>query len=235
MAVTDLNDRGDEELIVGYVPTFRHVQDWQQAFRQQHATSAGSVVRRVIWEQEANRRCRLLVDVAECRTSRDAQSRLTDITLDSNCQFAAGPDRFGRGALVHPEGTPRSVYLIRANLMIWVLSCGGAYVDVLSCADRILADLNPTAPPEADEDLVLTREADNPEAPGAICLSAASRWERGEWAWLKFTAAGGTLARAMEGDRLVVWPAPGQPEVSVRGWVIEPGRKTYRGQYIHKS
>jgi hypothetical protein len=233
--VTDLNDRGDDELIVGYVPTFRHVQDWQQVFRQQHATPAGSVVRRVIWEQEANRRCRLLVDVAECRTSSDARSRLKEIALDSNFQFAPGPDRLGPGALVHPEGTPRSAYLIRANLMIWVLSCGRAYFDVLSCADRIVADLTPSAAPEADEDLVLTREPETPDAPGAICLSAAPRWERGEWAWFKFTAQSGTLARAMEGDGLVLWPAPGQREVSVRGWVIEPGRKTYRGQYIHKS
>lgn len=231
MDVTDLNDRGDDELIVGYAPTFRHVQDWQQVFRHQHGTDAGSIVRRVIWEQAGNRRCRLLVDVAECRTSSYARSRLNDIKLDSNFQFAAGPQRFGSGALVHPEGNPRSVYLIRANLMIWVLSCGREYFDVLACADRIVADLNATAPPDADEDLVLTREPDNPEAPGAICLSAAPRWERGEWAWLKFTAEGGTLARAMEGDRLMLWPAHGQPKISVRGWVAEPGRKTYGGRF----
>ena len=235
MAVTDLNDRGDEELIVGYMPTFRHVHDWQQVFRQQLATSAGSVIRRVIWEQAANRRCRLLVDVAECRTSSDARSQLAETMLDSNVQFAPGPDRLGPGALVHPEGTPRSVYLFRANLMIWVLSCGREYFDVLSCADRIVADLSQPAPTEAEEDLALTREADHPEAAAAICLSAAPRWERGEWAWFKFTAQGGTLTRAAEHDRLLLWPASGHREIKVRGWVMEPGRKTYGGQFIHTA
>ena len=234
MDTRPLNDRGDDELIVGYAPTFRQVEDWQQVFRHQHATSAGSVVRRVIWEQEANRSCRLLVDVAECRTSSEARSWLNAIKRDSNFQFSAGPERFGRGALMHPEYEPRSVYLIRANLMIWVLSCGRASFDVLSCADGIVADLEPAAPPEGEDDLVLTREPDNHEAPGAICLRAAPRWERGEWAWLRFTVQGGTLARAMEGDRLVLWPAPGQREISVRGWAIEPGRKTYGGRYIRR-
>ena len=234
MDVPDLNDRGDDELIVGYMPTFRDVLDWQPVFRHQHVADGGSIVRRVIWEQAANRRCRLLVDVAECRTSSYARSRLNDIKLDSNFPFAPGPDRFGSSALVHPEGNPRSVYLIRANLMIWVLSCGREYFDVLSCVDRIVAGLEPSAPPEADEDLTLTREPERPEAPGAICLSTETRWERGEWAWLRFTAEGGTLARAIEGDRLLLWPAHGQPETRVRGWVMEPGRKTYGGRFVSK-
>lgn len=133
---------------------------------------------------------------------------------------------------MYPEHQPRSIYLTRANLLIWLLSCGREYFDLLACADRIVADLNAPAPSEADEDLVLGRERDDPEGRGAIGLNVTSRWERGEWAWLRLTAHGGTLTRANEGTRVWLWPGSGHLDVSVRAWAMEPGRKTYRGVYL---
>ena len=244
MEASPLNDRAEHELVIGYAPTFDHVEDWQKVFRQEHLDD-DSVVRRVIWEQASNRHRRLLVDVAESPTPERARSRLAAIKDDSNVPLVEGPSRLGRGALVNAKRVPgsdeprlvepRSVHFSRANLAIWVLSCGPENFDVLACADRIAADLDSPAPLDIDEDLVLKRQSDRPESPEAIFLSVEPQWERGEWAWYRFMAHGGTLTRTADDDRLVLRLAVTDQAVTVNGLALEPGRKAYSGQFSHTA
>jgi hypothetical protein len=208
--------RAGTELFIGYAPAFRGLNDWRPVFRQQRVAANDVVVRRVILEHTKDRHRRILVDVAEGRTAKDAHSWMEALKSDRRVAESKHPwvDDF-----------------MRANLAIWVLSCGRERVEVARWVERIHGDLEPEKTSGLDSGLELKPDSQMDEAPGGIYLRYALVWERGEWAWWKFRAEGGTLSRARESDRIVIWPEPGRKELMVAGYAVEPGRETYWGRY----
>jgi len=230
MEITSAVPHSADELITGYTPAFRATSGWRHVFRQTRRAPDGGVVRRVTFDNIDDPHRRILVDVAEFPSPVEAMKRLEASRADANFETSAGPSRFGAESFAD-DAIPLSLYFCRFNLMIWVFSCGREPVFVSSWAEQILDDLEVKPTAEPGSDLILTTEHDTQTPARPLHLTIKSKWDLGEWAWRKFRATGGTLARSMDTDSLLFWPAAGSKETSVTGWVIEPGRATYAGRF----
>ena len=222
-----------DTLFVHYQPSFA---GWHVAFRQSRNSRKGGVVRRTVWQQGDQRR--LIIDAGDYLTRGDADGAFEAETRELGAPHVPGKPSLGR-SLVHPEEKSWSIFFTRANLFMWALSNGREYLDVESLIAPMVAELDlvrsPEPSPDMEEHLKLTPVPGEPDRSGRICLEFKTTWSLGEWAWLKFHATGATLERATEPRRLFVQPnAPGQ-SITVIGWVIEPGRKTYMGRYSTTS
>jgi hypothetical protein len=231
METPHVNSGAGSDLFVGYVPAFRGVSGWRHVFRQDRPAPDGGVIRRVNFDNVEDPHKRLLVDVAEFPTPQLADDYLKAVKADANFAIAVGPVRFGPSSLAYPKDAPRSLYFCRSNLAIWVYSCGREQLLVESWADQIVLDLAQKAPTDARSELTLTEQPDARDGASAVRLHASLRWERGEWAWRKFTATGGTLSRATEGDDVKLWPDSSAKETTVTASAFEPGRETYVGYF----
>jgi hypothetical protein len=229
METPPVHHSAGDELIIGYAPAFHGVADWRLVFRQVSRLSDGVVVRRVIFGHARDPRMRILVDVAEGRTARDAELQLAAVKLDSNVRVKTGPEKLGPSSFVHGKEQPTSVNFSRANLAIWVYSSGLEHVSADPWVDRILEDLDPVSTSGSNQGLVLKPAARIEGFPDAIALAVPP--ETGEWAWWKFKAEGGMLSRANQPDQVILWPASGREQVAVSAWAIEPGRDTRAGRY----
>src|SRR5262245_26805926 len=219
-----------DELFTGYAPAFRSATGWRHTFRQHRPGPHGGVIRRVVFDNTEDPNRRLLIDVAEFPTAQLARDYVRAAKDGANFAIAEGPARFGASSLAFPYKQPRSLYFCRANLMLWICSCSRENVLVEPWADQMLQDLAQEPTTESRNDLVLTAERDQLDARGATRIRVSLRWDRGEWAWRKFKATGGTLSRASEGDDVIFWPTAREPKQAVTGWTFEPGRETYHGR-----
>ena len=215
-----------DELIIGYAPAFRSATEWRHTFRQLRAGDSGTVTRRVIIEHVARPHSRLLVDVAECIGPDEAASTLKNVRADANFEVTEGPERFGLGAFSFPATNAQSLHFRKSNLMIWVYSCGRDAVSVAPWADTILGDLDAPQRAEPGSGMTIT-PVDGGSQPRH--LSVKYQWDLGEWAWRKFKATGGTLARSKKDESLLFWQTTSSAFVT--GWAIEPGRATYAGRF----
>ena len=231
METPRVNSGPGSELFVGYVPAFRSVSGWRHVFRQDRSVPDGGVIRRVNFDNIEDPHKRVLVDVAEFPTPQLADEYLKAVKADANFAIAVGPARFGASSLAYPKDAPRSLYFCRSNLAIWVYSCGREQLQVESWADQVVLDLAQEATADARSDLALTEQPNEHGAADAVRLHASLRWQRGEWAWRKFTAAGGTLSRAIEGDDVWLWPGANDNQTTVTATAFEPGRETYVGYF----
>ena len=216
-------------LFVGYTPSFQGLPQWKPTFRQSRAGTNGGIVRRTVWLHASGEHYRLIVDVGEYRREVDVAYALESATREAGA-FRPGPDWLGGRSLAAEDPVTPSIYVTRANLLIWAVSNGGKRLDVEPVLKNIIDELDRDLPQTLDEDLKFRREHGEP-TPGAVNLSFDSPWTRGERAWMKFTAHAATLERAPESDRLLVQPTGRDGSFSVTGWVIEPGRQTYLGRY----
>src|SRR5262245_56816948 len=129
------------ELYVGYAPAFRGMSHWNRAYRKDRTLSDGHIFRRVMMENTADRHERVVVDVTETATEDAARAALRALVADSNVELTNGPERLGPGARQFPENDPHMSYFRRANLVIWVFSCGRHQRSVQPWVDLITADL----------------------------------------------------------------------------------------------
>jgi hypothetical protein len=198
-------------------------------FRQNRPGINDSLIRRTVW-LDGNEDHRIIVDVEECRREADVDEALEVATQEAGVRFRPGPASLGGRSLANPDPETSSIYVARANVLIWGVSAGCQRFELDPLLRVIVEELDIERPGPV-EDLKFTRERDRD---GAICLAYDSRWTRGESAWMKFTADNATLARAPEPGRLLAWPTRGADSpFTITAWVIEPGRQTYGGRYRH--
>src|SRR4030095_7443543 len=134
--------RTTDELFVGYAPAFRSNAGWRHTFRPDRTVPNGGVVRRVTLGNIDEPHKRLLVDVAEFPTAQLAGDYLQETKEDANVEIARGPEQFGLSALAYPGDQPRSLYFARANLMVWIYSCGRTQIAVVPWAEQIVKDFD---------------------------------------------------------------------------------------------
>ena len=207
-------------LFVGYVPAFRDVVDWKHVYRTDRPAAGEAIVRRVILENADNRDERILVDVTETASPEEALHVLRTQVAENSVIVTRELDKM-TDSFQFPTEAPRSKYFLRANLAIWVFSCGRYTTPVQPWVDRIFADLHGPRSGVYDSALRFEPIHGSPEH-----FHYSLKWTLGEWGWFKFEAERGTLTRGPT-NTLSVRPE-GHPTV-VRGWAIEPGRETYQG------
>jgi hypothetical protein len=201
-----------DTLFVGYAPAFRGAADWSLDFRQSYAGANHSIIRRTVWQHAVERTRRIIVQVGEYRNARDAHDGLHLAIRETGI------------------ANESSVYVVRANLLIWAVSGGWKEIDVAPLLTPLLHELDDTLPSHGDEHLAFKRHSDWNDTPGAVCFSYEPKWDLGPSAWLAFKTTGATLERAREPGHLLAWPDKPGDRVSVTGWVVEPGRETYLGR-----
>ena len=219
-------DAAGLELFVNYVPAFRGVNGWERVYRRDRGAVDQNIVRRVIMENTANRHERVLVDITEAGSASDASAVLRSVQAESNVTLVPGPSSLGPGALQYPETTPSLMNFHRANLSVWVFSCGKDPVEIQPWVDRVVADLNAPTAASYDRALIFDRVPDHSPA---IQLKYSLKWTLGEWGWFKFQAQNANVRRGAAADRLLITPTGHAPVV--HGWAQEPGRETYQGQF----
>ena len=216
-------------LFVGYRPSFDGEPNWRRTFQQSRQGLTGSIVRRTSWLDQTDNQHRVIIEVGEYRNDEDVKSALAVAMREANIDFKRGPASLGDSARTHPDPRSSSIYVTRANLLIWATSHGVKRFDVEPVLKRIVGELD--AVPARDQDLDEDLRIWEPEggASNAVALAFESRWARGESAWLKFITDADRLELSPEHDRLLVWPRGRR--LTVTGWVIEPGRKPYIGRF----
>ena len=220
-----------DEVFVGYVPAFREVRNWRPGFRRQRTARNGAVARQVIWNCTTDANQRLLVDVTEEETAKGALIRVDTAMREKSVRLEPGPDRFGPRSFVYPQVHAVSVDFAWANLAICVFSCGVTQAPVEDWVERILGELNTGVTPGLRQAVVLQPVSRPVAQSGATYVSFSVPWDRGEGAWWKFMADGGTLALTAQRDRLVLAADHGRADPAITALSIEPGRETCWGRY----
>ena len=221
MTTRDASPLLGTDLFVGYVPAFRGVDHWKHVYRMDRRTTADAIMRRVILENISNRDERLLVDVTETASQEAALESLKAQIAETTGHVTEGPASLGT-AFQSPKEVAHAIYFQRANLAIWVFSCGREHTAALPWADRISADLN--GPPAGAYDSALTFE---PVHGMRGSFHYSLKWTLGNWGWFKFQAQHGALTRGEAPNTLSL--IPGGHAAVVHGWAQEPGRETYQG------
>jgi hypothetical protein len=218
-----------DTLFIGYTTSFQSASDWRLAFRQSTPMRKGGVVRRTAWEHEQDPNRRLIVDANEYLNPADLEHALERWVREAGVRYEPGPASLGPGSLVHPRDKAWSIFVTRANLLIWGVSNGHTKLDVEPLLRPFISELDAVRPGDLDEHLSFSRETGSHN--GGVILSVKPERQLGEWAWMKFHATGGSLERHSEPNRIVVHPTAPATATVVTGWVIEPGRPTYMGRY----
>jgi hypothetical protein len=218
-------------LYIGYRASLRNQSGWLLTYQQSRPGPKGAVVRRTTWSGGTNQSRRLIIDAGEYLTSGDVEAALDLHVREAGVTYQYGPPSLGGRSQVHPDTRPWSIYVTRANLLLWGLSNGIEQLDVAPLLAPLLKELDTSLSTQIDRHLTFSRIADGKQPSGVIQLRFQPDWELGEWAWLKFVATGATLERAVNPRELLVRPISPDSPVEVTGWVIEPGRQTYMGQY----
>ena len=229
METADTVQDASNELIVGYVPAFRSIDGWRLGFRQHRPANDGGVARRVVYDNIEDPHRRLLVDVIEFPGPSAAAKKLAAARKEAKIPTIDAPSKFGPGAFTPQQNNALSLYFRQSNLMIWVFSCARESVYVGPWADQIQDDLNERQTTEVGDDLTLTAMEQSAPSAKPIRLSVWCRWDRGNWAWRKFKAAGGKMARSLDDESVLFWPS--ESSASMTCWQIEPGRATYAGRF----
>jgi hypothetical protein len=226
-----MSGEASSTLFVGYRAFLAAQPGWALSFHQSRPRPNSTVIRRTIWTSGTNESRRLIVDVEEHLTSLDVKRSLELRMREAGVTYDSGSAVLGPRSLVYPDTKPWSIYVTRANLLIWGLSNGAEQLEVEPLLKPLLAELDGSRSHQLDQHLTFSREPDAQQMPGVIRLRFKPEWVLGEWAWLKFEATGAMLERGSDANTLAVLPTtPGSP-IEVTGWVIEPGRKTYTGRY----
>lgn len=215
------------ELFRGVVPWAEDVGGWRRASRETLAETAGRVVRRTIWDDPQASDQRLVVDVIECVSAREAVTALADrLEWNELAQLPPGPAGLGVASFVHPDGVPPAVFFARANLCVSVVSFGRRATPALPTAERI--DRRLTAPPPSAVSS-LRLESARTRAGEPVALSLGLPFTLADDGYLRYVAAGGAL-EIRDDDVVVIPSAPAETRVSV--YAIEPGRSPAAGTVV---
>jgi hypothetical protein len=223
----------EREIFRGVVPWPEDAGGWRRSSRETLPEPAERVVRRTVWDDPAGPDARLLVDVVECPSAREAVSALIDrLEWNELARLPQGPRDLGVASFVHPEGAPPAVFFARANLCVAVVSFARRPAPVLPVAgrlDRRLAAPPPTPPAAPRLPLVAAPAgAERRE----VVLSLGLPFPLAEDGYLRYVATGGTLE--IRGGQVVVLPeaAAEAREVRVDVHVVEPGREPSSGSVV---
>ena len=216
-------DRG--ELFIGYRPVVASG-TWNEQFHQVFDRQPGRRLSRSVFEITGNTKGGIVVEVAECASVRDAVEDLMDV-LDEN-ELAAldpGPEFLQPAAFRHPQQAPDAVFFARANLRISIIAQSRNDKGVDEWLERIQRDLN-LEPEEARDSLEILSSASRENT---VLLNYRLPWKVGSEGWFKFVSEGTSIERGTKPDELVIGKTGSG--ITVRGWVLEPGRESYKGKF----
>lgn len=223
----DLIPKDEDELFIGFSAYQRDMEGWRQSMREDLLEEASRPLRRSVWAQLESSEGRVLIDVAECSSAKQAMESLV-IRLEGNelAELDKGPDELGTVSFVHPQGLPPAVYFAHGNLCVSIVGIAQPPVDVLAVAQSLDSRLQDQPKTMNDTTIRMTAEQDRAKVGETVRVSFHLPWRLAEEGYLKFRVHGGSIGRAND-SIIVTGSKPGT--LRLEALAIEPGREPSGG------
>ena len=214
------------ELYLGFSPWEEDLAGWTPALRERFDTTSERPILRTVWDDPKDSEARVLVEVATRISAEDAVDALVDLlSWNQLASLPEGPANLGHVSFVYPEDSPTTLYFVRGNVCITVVSYGRVPVPVLPMAKNIdnrLAEF----PSVERNTIVMESKVAKASVGEPVVVDFKLPWRLGDDGFVKISTTAGRL-RVEKGQMVFRGTKRGSTQIEVLA--LEPGREPYRG------